>query len=154
MCLELSSWADPIWSRIPGPQNEKNKAEFVTSLRDVCLHLVHSHDGARLTMQVIDPNPLVAWWRFVFIVRSKADPLLHKEPLNPWLSRFQGATRKVLTRKVLTTLSRATFSMPYACGRTTLSPIFKFRTFLNRSFLVTPIQAEIVNKSALNSTLG
>jgi len=37
---------------IPGPANEKNKSDFVASLRDVCVHLVHSHDGARLTMQV------------------------------------------------------------------------------------------------------
>jgi len=37
---------------ISGPQNEKNKSEFISSLRDVCVHLIHSHDGARLTMQV------------------------------------------------------------------------------------------------------
>ncbi len=38
---------------IAGEQNEKNKTEFISSLRDVCVHLIHSHDGARLTMQVI-----------------------------------------------------------------------------------------------------
>ena len=34
-------------------RREKERAEFITSLRDVCVHVVHSHDGARLTMNAI-----------------------------------------------------------------------------------------------------
>ena len=43
-------------------------------------------------------------------------------------------------RPNLTTLSKAMFSMPFACGGLsgTLSPIFKFRTYLVRTFLMVP----------------
>lgn len=34
-------------------RREKERAEYITSLRDVCLHICHSHDGARLVMNVI-----------------------------------------------------------------------------------------------------
>jgi pumilio family protein 6 len=32
---------------------EKERTELISSLRDVCVHIVHSHDGARLTMNAI-----------------------------------------------------------------------------------------------------
>jgi len=31
----------------------KERSEFIASLREVCVHIVHSHDGARLTMNAI-----------------------------------------------------------------------------------------------------
>jgi len=31
----------------------KERSEFIASLRDVCVHIVHSHDGARLAMNAI-----------------------------------------------------------------------------------------------------
>ena len=34
-------------------RREKERAEYIASLRDVCLHICHSHDGARLVMNVI-----------------------------------------------------------------------------------------------------
>jgi pumilio family protein 6 len=34
-------------------RREKERTEFINSLRDVCVHIVHSHDGARLTMNAI-----------------------------------------------------------------------------------------------------
>ena len=78
-----------------------------------------------------------------------------------------GAARKVLTRKVLqsespksprnfrpnlTTLSRAMISMTYAAGcRDTLSPIFKFRTILVKTFLVAPTGAHLPGVSGFPS---
>ena len=34
-------------------RRQKERSELVASLKDVCVHIVHSHDGARLTMNAI-----------------------------------------------------------------------------------------------------
>ena len=34
-------------------RRSKERSEFIASLRDICVHIVHSHDGARLTMNAI-----------------------------------------------------------------------------------------------------